>query len=96
MKPPLHRKVILVQKKLFFIRKSYALKSSKKYFLPDDSGLYKNFFIGENDECRRETAPPQAALLLTAHPGYAICHQATGMILQSRPLPKNGKGGEMG
>lgn len=62
MKPPLHRKVILVQKKLFFIRKSYALKSSKKYFLPDDSGLYKNFFIGENDECRRETAPPQAAL----------------------------------
>jgi len=46
------RKVILVQKKLFFIRKSYALKSSKKYFLPDDSGLYKNFFIGENDECR--------------------------------------------
>lgn len=29
-----------------------VLKSSKKYFLPDDSGLYKNFFIGENDECR--------------------------------------------
>ncbi|WP_462360759.1 hypothetical protein [Paraprevotella clara] len=54
------------------------------------------FRISGRGPSRVALPPPQAALLLTAHPGYAICHQATGMILQSRPLPKNGKGGEMG